>query len=326
MQAMTVPVKVGHVPVGFLELFFDAAGTAAFGSEVDDVYLKVSEVAEVLGDSIILRRVRTTHENSLKALESAQSISSDIFPDHVVRALEARQKMRESVMAQKSKRRGASGWQFAAQAVVGKGLGKEAAADGAGAAGALAGGPSGAGAPASMLAAQRHQHGSGPRAVSSTGSEDNSQISGQSEPSVDLMSDYWPSLTIIFADVVGFTEISNHKDPVSTMALLNNLFTRFDSLTISHGVYKARASDLTNQRVRAAEGPPLRLSPLRALCFLAAAESVRSADAPLFAFCCCRLRRSGTATWRFPGCSPRGPTTPARRCGSLWTCTARPGR
>jgi class 3 adenylate cyclase len=46
------------------------------------------------------------------------------------------------------------------------------------------------------------------------------------------------NITVLFADVVGFTPMC-HKLPADTvMAFLNDLFSRLDDLTVAHGVYK----------------------------------------------------------------------------------------
>ena len=47
-------------------------------------------------------------------------------------------------------------------------------------------------------------------------------------------------LTIIFADVVGYTSMSDRSHPVEVMAVLHDLFCRFDDLSRSYGVWKVR--------------------------------------------------------------------------------------
>lgn len=63
-------------------------------------------------------------------------------------------------------------------------------------------------------------------------------LSGSSGESADIISDYWPCVTVVFADVTNFTEMTSGQNPVETMELLSNLFHLLDSLTLSHGVYK----------------------------------------------------------------------------------------
>ncbi|KAG2499614.1 hypothetical protein HYH03_002553 [Edaphochlamys debaryana] len=49
---------------------------------------------------------------------------------------------------------------------------------------------------------------------------------------------YHESITVLFADIKGFTEMSKEVAPAVVMTFLNDLYTRFDSLTDVYGVYK----------------------------------------------------------------------------------------
>ncbi|OMJ88945.1 hypothetical protein SteCoe_9054 [Stentor coeruleus] len=46
------------------------------------------------------------------------------------------------------------------------------------------------------------------------------------------------AVTLIFADIVGFTDWSSHKSPNQIVEMLSNLFTRFDKLCVEYDVYK----------------------------------------------------------------------------------------
>jgi class 3 adenylate cyclase len=46
------------------------------------------------------------------------------------------------------------------------------------------------------------------------------------------------NVTLIFADIVGFTDWSSHKSPNEIVQMLSNLFTRFDKLCVEFDVYK----------------------------------------------------------------------------------------
>jgi phospholipid-translocating P-type ATPase (flippase) len=46
------------------------------------------------------------------------------------------------------------------------------------------------------------------------------------------------SVSLIFADIVGFTALSSHKSPNEIVEMLSNLFTRFDKLCVEFDVYK----------------------------------------------------------------------------------------
>lgn len=47
-------------------------------------------------------------------------------------------------------------------------------------------------------------------------------------------------VTVLFADVVGFTALANDTDPDDLVTLLNELFSRFDRLTERHGLEKIK--------------------------------------------------------------------------------------
>jgi class 3 adenylate cyclase len=45
-------------------------------------------------------------------------------------------------------------------------------------------------------------------------------------------------VTVMFADIVGFTPMCTSVDPLTVMSFLNNLFSKFDNLLDHYGVYK----------------------------------------------------------------------------------------
>ena len=45
-------------------------------------------------------------------------------------------------------------------------------------------------------------------------------------------------VTIMFADIVGFTSMSHSSSPSTVMSVLNKLYTAFDELIGLFGVYK----------------------------------------------------------------------------------------
>ena len=49
----------------------------------------------------------------------------------------------------------------------------------------------------------------------------------------------YSSVTILFSDIKGFTTICSECAPMCVVGMLNNLYTRFDSLIEKHNVYKA---------------------------------------------------------------------------------------
>ena len=46
------------------------------------------------------------------------------------------------------------------------------------------------------------------------------------------------SVTILFSDVVGFTQICSQITPMEVVDMLNLMYTKFDKLTEKHRVYK----------------------------------------------------------------------------------------
>ncbi|MBS1538916.1 MAG: tetratricopeptide repeat protein [Bacteroidetes bacterium] len=54
------------------------------------------------------------------------------------------------------------------------------------------------------------------------------------------IADKFESVSILFADIVGFTPLSARTEPKRMVELLNNLFTRFDKLTIEYNVERIK--------------------------------------------------------------------------------------
>ena len=55
-----------------------------------------------------------------------------------------------------------------------------------------------------------------------------------------MIADGFPDATVLFADLVGFTELSSRTSPEDLVALLNDAFGRFDELAAKHGVEKIK--------------------------------------------------------------------------------------
>ena len=53
-----------------------------------------------------------------------------------------------------------------------------------------------------------------------------------------VKTDKYTDVTIIFADIVGFTNWSSGKKPIEVISMLSKLFSTFDNLCTRHGVYK----------------------------------------------------------------------------------------
>ena len=55
-----------------------------------------------------------------------------------------------------------------------------------------------------------------------------------------LIADYFDEVSVLFADLVGFTEFSTHKSPTQLVEILNGIFCEFDRLSESRGLEKIK--------------------------------------------------------------------------------------
>jgi adenylate cyclase len=56
----------------------------------------------------------------------------------------------------------------------------------------------------------------------------------------ERIADFFPDVSVLFADIVGFTTMSGHIPPQPLVQMLNDLFTQFDELAVRHGVEKIK--------------------------------------------------------------------------------------
>jgi adenylate cyclase len=56
----------------------------------------------------------------------------------------------------------------------------------------------------------------------------------------ERIAESYPETTVLFTDIVGFTPWAQRTDPARVVALLDDLFSRFDGLALEHGVEKIK--------------------------------------------------------------------------------------
>jgi adenylate cyclase len=66
------------------------------------------------------------------------------------------------------------------------------------------------------------------------------EVSGRLKAGQETIADYYPSVSILFADVVGFTVMSSGEGPEKMVGVLNDIFSHFDELAQKYGVEKIR--------------------------------------------------------------------------------------
>ena len=54
------------------------------------------------------------------------------------------------------------------------------------------------------------------------------------------IADFFPSTTILFADLAGFTAWSSKREPTQVFQLLEKIYSTFDALARVRGVFKVR--------------------------------------------------------------------------------------
>jgi adenylate cyclase len=65
-------------------------------------------------------------------------------------------------------------------------------------------------------------------------------IAARLKSSADSIADHFPEVSVLFADIVGFTVLSGGMSPKPLVSLLDDLFTQFDELARRHHVEKIK--------------------------------------------------------------------------------------
>ncbi len=55
-----------------------------------------------------------------------------------------------------------------------------------------------------------------------------------------VIADHYDAVTVLFADIVDFTPFAAHESPARVVAVLNEIFSRFDTLAERHGLEKIK--------------------------------------------------------------------------------------
>jgi adenylate cyclase len=66
------------------------------------------------------------------------------------------------------------------------------------------------------------------------------RVAEQLKNSDEAIADFFPEVTVLFADIVGFTAMASRVPPRDLVALLNEVFSTFDTLTAARGVEKIK--------------------------------------------------------------------------------------
>jgi adenylate cyclase len=67
-----------------------------------------------------------------------------------------------------------------------------------------------------------------------------SPIAEQLKQKNETIAEHFPEVTVLFADLVGFTEASASMSPIEMVKLLNQIFSMFDRLAEEHGLEKIK--------------------------------------------------------------------------------------
>ncbi|MGB3268115.1 MAG: adenylate/guanylate cyclase domain-containing protein, partial [Microcoleus sp.] len=63
----------------------------------------------------------------------------------------------------------------------------------------------------------------------------------QAESTPDLViADRFPNVSVLFADMVGFTKLASEIPPIELIVKLNSIFSEFDKLTEEYGLEKIK--------------------------------------------------------------------------------------
>ena len=66
------------------------------------------------------------------------------------------------------------------------------------------------------------------------------EIADRLKETEGIIAERFPEVTVLFADIVGFTPLAGRMEPEAVVELLDELFVRFDDLAVRHGLEKIK--------------------------------------------------------------------------------------
>ena len=90
----------------------------------------------------------------------------------------------------------------------------------------------------------------------------------------ERIAEHYPDTTVLFADVAGFTPWANRTDPARIVALLEDLFTRFDGVAVEFSIEKLKTM---GDAYMAVAGAPLKVEDHAAMAIRAARRMLGAA-------------------------------------------------
>jgi class 3 adenylate cyclase len=69
-----------------------------------------------------------------------------------------------------------------------------------------------------------------------------SSVADRLKQKSEVIADGYPEVTVLFADIVGFTRLTSHVNPVEVVRVLNEIFSDLDDLAKRHGLEKIKTT------------------------------------------------------------------------------------
>ena len=243
--AITTPLWAGPAKIGFITLWCSLSEEHGGARQLEAYEAVLLEACHIIGECLFARRERD-------ALATSRALARDIFPDHVLRALELRTRRGCAPAAAVARRRSPPRSSHSAPALNLSLLGDNPAV--ASLRASTGGAPSplrrpapaegdDAGGPVSRRASVEEPRMSVQQYSPRVGAAAAAALANASYPSAadeegELYAEDHDCISIVFIDVVGFTALAETQPAAATMRQLHALFSRFDELCGLLGCYK----------------------------------------------------------------------------------------